>query len=326
MHLLNLLKIRVREKCSRPDNSASSGILFLKIFSNFKRTHVVSCVYPEAGVFWRRLSAPGETSFVCVMISQPPRITDERFNVMMSLFSYDSPQSQNGRSVLCRVLDGRALEDICPVDQMILTPDERARYAHLRPLRSKALAYRTRAELRRMLGREIGLPPQMVPLITSAHGKPVCPHPLAAGLAFSVAHAEECAMIALGEVEGVGVDVEKVIQREPAEELLTILFSDEEQEQWSDLPPPLRCRAFTEAWTIKEAVLKAIGTGLDGSPHDVTVTFDHMGRATPVFSDANWIFERVLFCPCYTACLIAVVPERADAVREKKVTAMPTAA
>jgi 4'-phosphopantetheinyl transferase len=260
------------------------------------------------------------------MITQPPRVTDERFNVMMSLFSYDSPQSQNGRSVLCRVLDGRGLDDVCPVDQMILTPEERARYSHLRPIKSKALAYRTRAELRRMLGREIGLPPQMVPLLCSAHGKPVCPHPLASGLAFSVAHAEDCAMIALGEVDGVGVDMERVIPREPAEELLTILFDDDEQEQWRLLAPPLRCRAFTEAWTIKEAVLKAIGTGLDGSPHDVTVTFDHMGRATPVFNDANWIFERVAFCPCYTACLIAVVPERGGAVRERKVTAIPAAA
>ncbi len=251
------------------------------------------------------------------MITQPSRMTtDERFHVMMSLFSYDSAESKDGRSVLCRVLDGRGLDDICPVDQMILTPDERARYAHLRPPRARALAYRTRAELRRMLGREIGLPPNLVPLINGAHGKPVCPHPLAAGLAFSVAHAEDCAMIALGEVEGVGVDVEKVIPREPAEELLTILFDDHELDQWRDLPAPLRCRAFTEAWTIKEAALKALGTGLDGSPHEITVHFDPLGHVTPEFSDPNWIFERVAFCPSYTACLVAIVPQRTSLKRK----------
>jgi 4'-phosphopantetheinyl transferase len=244
------------------------------------------------------------------MITQPPHAVDERFNVMMSLFSYDSPGSQDGKSILCRVLDGRGLDDVCPVDQMILTPDERARYAHLRPIRSRALAYRARAELRRMLGREIGLSPHQVPLINGAHGKPVCPHPLAAGLAFSVAHAEDCAIIALGEVDGVGVDVERVVGREPADELLGILFDDDELQQWRDLPPPLRCRAFTEAWTIKEAALKALGTGLDGSPHEIKVRFDHLGHVIPLFSDARWIFERVLFCPSYTACLVAMIPQK----------------
>lgn len=260
--------------------------------------------------------------FRVVMITQPPRMTDERFHVMMSLFSYAAPSTENGRSILCRVLDGRGLEDVCPVDQMILTPEERARYAHLRPPRARALAYRTRAELRRMLGREIGLPPQMVPLINGTHGKPVCTHPGAAELAFSVAHAEDCAMIALGEVERVGVDMERVITHEPADELLGILFDDHELEEWCALPPSLRCRAFTEAWTIKEAALKALGTGLDGSPHEITVTFDPLGHVTPLFDDPRWIFERVSFCASYTACLVAMVPQRVISRREGVIAAV----
>lgn len=244
------------------------------------------------------------------MITQPPRIVDERFNVMMSLFSFDAAEEKNGRSVLCRVLDGRGLDDICPVDQMILSPEERARYAHLRPPRSRALAYRTRAELRRMLGREIGMPPHLVPLRNGEHGKPICPHPMASNLAFSVAHAEDCAIIALGEVDGVGVDVERIIPREPADELLGILFDDDELAEWNALPAPFRCRAFTDAWTIKEAALKALGTGLDGSPHEIKVRFDHIGQASPIFTDSNWIFERVMFCSCYTACLVAIAPQR----------------
>src|SRR5437773_1691586 len=83
---------------------------------------------------------------------------------------------------------------------------------------------RARAELRRMLGREIGVPPHLVPIENDGHGKPRCPHPRAAGMDFSISHADDCAIIALGEAAGLGVDVEMVVEDEPSDELLDIVF------------------------------------------------------------------------------------------------------
>lgn len=246
------------------------------------------------------------------MISLSPQSSDtlsERFSIMLAHFVYCSPRSNRECSILCRVLDGRDLVEPRAVDVAILTFEERAHYhAVYGNSKSGALAVRTRAALRRMLAREIGVPPHLVPLRLDAHGKPHCLHPLASDLDFSVSHADDCSVISLGEADGVGVDVEKIPDEDPSDENLSIVFNPEEYRDWSVLSPAKRLTAFTQAWTIKEAVLKAIGLGLDGSPHDITVRFDARGDAWPVFPSSRWIFERINFCPCYASSFVAVMP------------------
>ncbi len=235
---------------------------------------------------------------------------EDRFSVMLAHFAFREPETQKPRSLLCRVLDGRGLEEVCPMDAMVLSPEERAHYhATWRHPKTYALAVRTRAELRRMLARETGLAPQKVPIFYDAHGKPRCPHPEARDLDFSVSHAGECAIIALGEAAGVGVDVEEVLDHEPSEENLEILFDEEEFREWARLSPSARRLAFTHAWTIKEAVLKARGTGLDGDIHELKVRFDEQGNVKPIFPSTRWIYERIHFCPRYAASFIAVMPQ-----------------
>lgn len=228
---------------------------------------------------------------------------------MMTMFALPTRGAQGDRSIFCRVLDGRELEGTCPIDEAILTPLERAHYHHLRNPRQKALAYRTRSELKRMLGRELGVPPQNVPLKYDTLGKPRCSHAGAEGLDFSVAHTDDCSLIAIGEVDGLGVDVECIITEEPEDEILEILFSDDEKMHWRQLPPLQRRIAFTQAWTIKEAILKAKGEGLSGTPHDVEVTFDEDGQAEPVFRDAHeiWTFQRINLSSRHAATLVAMV-------------------
>lgn len=245
------------------------------------------------------------------MITISHRATEEvsvRFNMMLALLAFNSPDKSDSNSILCRVLDGRELKDVCPIDDAILTPDEHIHYAHLQNPHQRALAYRTRAELRRMLGREIGEPPQFVPLECDEHGKPRCLHPLAAGLDFSVSHSEECSLIALGEADGIGVDVERIIDEEPSDELLEVVFNQEELDQWLALPDLLHRRAFTEAWTVKEATLKATGAGLDGSPHEINIRFTIDGHAEPDFGKSNWMFQRVNFCPHHAASCVVILP------------------
>jgi 4'-phosphopantetheinyl transferase len=242
--------------------------------------------------------------------SQAPDASDDRFSVMLAHFAFREPETQRPRSILCRVLDGRGLDEVCPSDAMILTPEERAHYhSTLKNPHAHALAVRSRAELRRMLGRETGLAPQKVPILCDGHGKPRCPHPGAADLDFSVSRADDCAIIALGESARVGVDVEQVLDEEPSGENLEILFSEDEFRNWAALNAPARRLAFTQAWTIKEAALKAIGMGLDGDAHEMPVRFDESGNAWPVLPSGRWIFERIHFCPRYAASFIALMPK-----------------
>lgn len=245
------------------------------------------------------------------LTSLPSENAADRFSVMLAHFAFRDPGSQRPKSILCRVLDGRELEEICPSDAAILTPEEKAHYRSTwRDPKAYALALRTRAELRRMLARETGLPPHKVPILCDAHGKPRCTHPEAADLDFSISHTSECAIIALGEAAGVGVDVEEVIQGEPSDENLEIVFGEEEFQAWCALPTTEQRRmAFTEAWTIKEAALKALGMGLDGNTHELMVRFDSAGHAWPILPSPRWIFERIHFCPRFAASFIAVMPK-----------------
>ncbi len=248
------------------------------------------------------------------MIKPLPSSTDgsqDRFDCMLAMLSISSPHSPDGdqRSILCRVLDGREMEGVRTEDLAILSPDEQGHYARLQNPREHALHCRARAELRRMLGRELGMAPQHVPIIPDHHGKPRCPHPAAADLDFSVSHAGDCAIIALGEAAGIGVDVEFLGDQMPGWTLLEAVFHKQELDQWPNIPVEKRCAAFAEAWVIKEAALKAVGTGLDGSPQEVRVRFDANGHAWPVFWSRLWIFERIHVSSQYAACVVAVMPQ-----------------
>jgi len=241
--------------------------------------------------------------------TQAPSLADDRFSVMLAHFAFREPETLRPRSILCRVLDGRVLDEVCPSDAAVLTPEERAHYQSTwRNPKAHALAVRTRAELRRMLGRETGVPPHKVPLIRDVHGKPRCPLPEAADLDFSISHTDECAIIALGEAAGIGVDVEEVLNEEPSDENLAIIFNEEEFQEWAALPPLARRLAFTQAWTIKEAALKAVGAGLDGDIHEFPVRFDQAGNAWPAVSSPRFIFERIQFSPRYAASFVALMP------------------
>ncbi len=249
--------------------------------------------------------------------SQARGVSDDRFSVMLAHFAFREPETHRSRSILCRVLDGRGLEEVCPSDAMILSPEERVHYrTTFRNAKAHALAVRTRAELRRMLARETGLPPHEVPIICDAHGKPRCPHPEAVDLDFSVSHTDDCAIIAFGEAAGVGVDVEEVLHEEPSDENLEIVFNEDEFRAWAALTPAARRVAFTQSWTVKEAALKALGTGLYGDAHALTVRFDEAGNAWPILPSPRWIFERIHFCPRFAASFIALMP-RAEASSQR---------
>ncbi len=237
---------------------------------------------------------------------------------MLAMISVTSTHSPFGgeRSILCRVLDGRELVGVRSEDVAVLTADELGHYSRLQNPRERALHCRARAALRRMLSREIGVAADQLRIVMDGHGKPRCLNREAEGIDFSVSHSGDCAIIALGEAEGIGVDVEAIPDHEPPWTLVEAVYHEHELEQWLALPAEKRCTAFAQAWVIKEAALKALGTGLDGSPQELRVRFDSNGCAWPLFLSSRWIFERIRVSPHYAACLIAVMPQDDQPARQ----------
>ncbi|MBB5033583.1 4'-phosphopantetheinyl transferase family protein [Prosthecobacter vanneervenii] len=133
-----------------------------------------------------------------------------------------------------------------------------------------------------MLAGHLGAPASELELLFTESGKPRCPQAEAAGLSFSFSYAPPHVCIVTGPASSIGVDIERVIAEEPAWNLLEHVFTEQELQQWLRLPAgEVRRRAFTTAWTVKEATLKARGTGLADSPQSVGVIFTADGLAAP---------------------------------------------
>lgn len=95
------------------------------------------------------------------------------------------------------------------------------------------------------------------------HGKPQLAELAATeSLQFNVSHSAEVAVYVFARSYRVGIDVEVIRPLNNIEQLVKICFSEDEQNTFYTLPIDCRETAFFQAWTSKEAYVKATGKGL----------------------------------------------------------------
>lgn len=135
----------------------------------------------------------------------------------------------------------------------LLSPDERERAARFVFERDRRRYTAARGTLRRLLGAELGVDAAAIEFRYGPNGKPFIDEPLH----FNVSHSEEWALVALSTDGLVGCDVESV---RPLPDLVSRWFAPSECELI--LPSGDREALFFRYWTLKEAVLKGIGSGL----------------------------------------------------------------
>ena len=63
-----------------------------------------------------------------------------------------------------------------------------------------------------------------------------------------------------------GVDIEERIPRRYLNELIEAVMGPEEQTELAALREPAKLRLFYRLWTLKEALIKALGTGFSTDP------------------------------------------------------------
>ncbi len=143
--------------------------------------------------------------------------------------------------------------------QPFLTADEQNRASRFRLARIRDQFVAARGQLRSLLGLYLGIPPSMVPVHYADGGKPQLPPEFP--LHFNVSHTDGLAVFALGHTR-VGVDVERDRPIPDAAGLVSRFFSKRECVEFQAIPQPLQQVAFLRAWTRKEAVLKALGRGV----------------------------------------------------------------
>jgi 4'-phosphopantetheinyl transferase len=114
--------------------------------------------------------------------------------------------------------------------------------------------------LRHILAGYAGLAPSEMRVERAPEGKPRLLHPR--DLRFNLSHSEGIGVVAVALAREVGIDIEAVRPLDDLESLVGTCFSAVERTQFAALPEPSRLLAFFEAWTRKEAFLKALGEGL----------------------------------------------------------------
>jgi 4'-phosphopantetheinyl transferase len=144
--------------------------------------------------------------------------------------------------------------------QALLSVDERARQRSFVSPELRRRFGAARAGLRTLLGRHLDLDPRRLAFATNEFGKPRLADD--GQVHFNLSHCEERAVLAISDAAEVGIDLERERPIEHvdlarryfhANEVTAITVSPDEAEQR---------RAFFLVWTLKEAVVKALGTGL----------------------------------------------------------------
>ena len=124
-----------------------------------------------------------------------------------------------------------------------------------------------RAALRAILCEQSGCRNDQLSFGAARHGKPFA---IAEGvrlpLSFNVSHSGSHGLIALSAGGRLGVDIEERIQRRHLNELIAAVMGPEEQAELAALREPAKLHLFYRLWTLKEALIKALGTGFSTDP------------------------------------------------------------
>jgi 4'-phosphopantetheinyl transferase len=159
-------------------------------------------------------------------------------------------------------------EDVRPEHDALLGDADLDRRSRLRLAADRQRLTAGWAVARLVLGAATGMPPNRLPVDRSCprcgaqDGKPWLP--TSPDLHVSISHSGSCVAVAVAQGSPIGVDVEAIVQLEPAEldVLADMVLASEERAELSRSPREDRARAITTWWTRKEAVVKATGDGL----------------------------------------------------------------
>jgi 4'-phosphopantetheinyl transferase len=136
---------------------------------------------------------------------------------------------------------------------------------------------------RTLLGRSLHRPPESIEFAAGPAGKPELAGSVArSGLAFNLAHSGTEVVCAVAVGRPVGVDIERERDDLGLLDLAHRFFCPNEIQRLEAGPPERTVRLFFTYWTLKEAYLKAEGSGLglDLTAMDASGVPD-LPRATP---------------------------------------------
>ena len=172
----------------------------------------------------------------------------------------------------------------------LLSPDERERADRFKRGRSGFIA--SRLLLRSVLGRYLQRAPESLVFARSPQGKPQLSD---AELGFNLSHSGNYALLALGQFDHLGVDLEQLNKARDLMAIAEHFFAPSELEWLKTLTGEAQTCGFYRLWTLKEATFKALGTGISTGLDKLCFSLQgeqiHLDSAPELRMDSrNWQF------------------------------------
>ncbi|HEY9610801.1 4'-phosphopantetheinyl transferase family protein [Allocoleopsis sp.] len=199
-----------------------------------------------------------------------------------------------------------------------LSPDEHNRADRFYFEKDRRHFIAGRGILRTILGRYLNLEPAQLQFSYSSRGKPALANTdIGEIVAFNLSHSNGLALYAIAQgapakpiahAPYVGIDLEYMRPMPKVEELAKRFFCPREFAVISSLPEEQKQEVFFQAWTCKEAYLKAIGDGLPGLDGvEVSLTPGEPATLLSIQGDqeaaSHWSVYQLTPSPGYMAAL-----------------------
>ena len=190
-------------------------------------------------------------------------------------------------------------------ETVILVADELQRAQRFQAPSARRQFVAGRHWLRRILGHYTGILPQLLPLRLFSYGRPSL-----AGdhdLDFNVSHSHDRLLIAVGRAVRVGIDLEQQRLLVDADAIVDRHFSPPERALYYLEAESRRLAWFFRVWVRKEAVLKALGTGLSERLSALDVASrEGLGLSLPDWSAPGHHLTDLDVAPGYAAALMVL--------------------
>jgi 4'-phosphopantetheinyl transferase len=182
----------------------------------------------------------------------------------------------------------------------MLSADEVERAQRLVFPRDRVVYLAAHALLRQVLSHYERIPSSAWTFEANSDGKPVLGSPhRATSLCFNLTHTTGLVACVVGRARDVGIDVESLDARVDWFEIASRFFSTSEVTSLHSCVESERHARFVELWTLKEAYIKAMGTGL--STPLQTFAFVYEGAASlrlePAVGSKQSAWQFALFAP-----------------------------
>jgi len=224
------------------------------------------------------------------------------------------PRLNPGQVLLWRIpLVGWSDQDLARMQKQL----ERVESTRLSKLRNPSAIQSftiCRSAMRGILGHYLQRDDDALTLVYNRYGKPSLTDDIFKQLPlyFNLSHSGDFALFALSRDVEVGVDIECNSKSRDVLRLAQRFFHPEEYRALRQLVPEQRQLAFIRAWTRKEALAKAVGSGIQFAFNRFQVSIDNDARILSMDAncyDGNAELLSLPLEPPYSGCLAVLAQQ-----------------